>query len=81
MAAGSAAAPTHAWLEVYFPGAGWMEFDRTNGIIGNRDLIRVAVGARAAPGRAACRHLDRRSRRPVGMDTEVSVNSNGHSPG
>jgi len=34
---------THAWVQVYVTGAGWMEFDPTNGILGNRDLIRVAV--------------------------------------
>jgi transglutaminase-like putative cysteine protease len=34
---------THAWVQVYLPAAGWIEFDPTNGIIGSKDLIRVAV--------------------------------------
>jgi transglutaminase-like putative cysteine protease len=33
----------HAWMEVYLPGAGWVEFDPTNGIVGSDGLIRVAV--------------------------------------
>jgi transglutaminase-like putative cysteine protease len=34
---------THAWLQVFLPGAGWVEFDPTNGLVGGRNLIRVAV--------------------------------------
>jgi transglutaminase-like putative cysteine protease len=34
---------THAWVRVYLPTCGWVEFDPTNGIVGNADLVRVAV--------------------------------------
>jgi transglutaminase-like putative cysteine protease len=34
---------THGWMQAYLPGAGWIDFDPTNSIVGNRNLIRVAV--------------------------------------
>lgn len=34
---------THAWAEVYVPGAGWITFDPTNRSVGGFNLIPVAV--------------------------------------
>jgi transglutaminase-like putative cysteine protease len=36
---------THAWTRIYLPECGWVDFDPTNGIVGNLDLIRVAIVA------------------------------------
>ena len=42
--AGSAeAGSTHAWAEVFVPGAGWITFDPTNRSVGCGNLIPVAV--------------------------------------
>jgi transglutaminase-like putative cysteine protease len=34
---------THAWADIYLPGAGWIAYDPTNGTIGGEGLIRISV--------------------------------------
>lgn len=46
------AGSTHAWLQAYLPGAGWVPFDPTNNLLGGTQLLRVGVArdpSQAAP--------------------------------
>lgn len=64
---------SHAWVRVYLPDCGWIDFDPTNGIVGNQDLVRVAevIDPRAAlPLHGSWSGLKSDF---LGMDVEVDV--------
>ncbi len=68
---------THAWVRVFLPGSGWVEFDPTNGIVGNRGLVRVAVARdpyQAVPLSGTWSGFPASS---IGMDVEVDVRIDG----
>jgi transglutaminase-like putative cysteine protease len=63
---------THAWVQVYLPSAGWIEFDPTNGIVGTRDLVRVAVAR--DPRQATPLHGSYLGSADAFVGMEVSIN-------
>ncbi len=64
---------THAWMQAYLPGAGWVDFDPTNSIIGNRNLIRVAVAWAPEQVLPLWGTYDGPATAFAGMDVTVSV--------
>jgi transglutaminase-like putative cysteine protease len=68
---------THAWCQIYVPGSGWIEFDPTNGIVGNRDLIRVAVTRTPDQAIPLSGSYWGRAEDQLGMDVSVNVKTLG----
>lgn len=64
---------THAWLRVFLPKFGWVEFDPTNGIVGGRDLIRVAAVRDPRQATPLAGTFFGSAEDYLGMDVEVDV--------
>ena len=64
---------THAWMQAYLPGAGWIDFDPTNSIVGNRNLIRVGVAWSPEQVMPLCGTYEGSAEAFASMDVSVTV--------
>ena len=67
------AATTHAWAEIFVPGAGWITFDPTNRGVGGSNLIPVAVARDIAQAMPVAGSFTGMTDAFQGMSVEVVV--------
>ena len=66
---------THAWCGVYLPGAGWVEYDPTNGLVAGANLIRVGVTREASQAIPISGGFVGVASDPIGMHVDVTVSA------
>jgi transglutaminase-like putative cysteine protease len=66
---------THAWCGVYLPGAGWVEYDPTNGLLAGANLIRVGATREAAQAIPISGEFFGAADDLIGMQVDVSVSA------
>lgn len=64
---------THAWCSVFLPGAGWVEYDPTNGLVAGANLIRVGVTRNAEQASPVSGGYFGDASDALGMDVDVAV--------
>ena len=74
-AAVQGAGATHAWADIYLPGAGWVEFDPTNALVAGENLIRVAVTRDPAQAIPIAGTFAGEGAKYLGMEVEVTVHA------
>ena len=74
------AGATHAWLQVFLPGGGWLDYDPTNQITAGFDLIPVAVARHPALAIPLEGSWFGEGKDYLGMTVDVAVNKIGEIP-
>lgn len=64
---------THAWADIFVPGAGWVEFDPTNRIFASRNLIRVATTRSPSQAKPVSGTFQSKGARFLGLEVSVRV--------